>query len=189
MRRALKDLFRAGVMIAALGSIGCATVKYQAVAEPPAAGVKRQAGVLYDDTCNGIRYYQSAPYLLIYSDGKGGLSWQIQYLPDLSRKMTAQPQAFWASINTTLTFQNGYLTNSKDVGDATAVPKAVIAAVEKVVSGLGSLGAGPPTATNDYQVPKPLLYKIVVHANSVDFIGGDTAGDNIHVTLATEVKP
>jgi hypothetical protein len=190
MRKARKRIFHVGAMAIALalGVVGCAGVTYQPVSDPPAAGVKRQQGVLYDDTCNGFRYYQSAPFLLVYSDGKGGVGWQIVYLPDTSRKMTAQPQAFLASLNSTLTYQNGYLSDSKDVGDATAVPKAVISAVEKVVSGLAAAGAGPVPA-NEYQVPKPHLYKIVIHTNSIDFLGGQAAGDNIHVTLATEVKP
>lgn len=189
MRRTLKRIFHAGTFLWALSALGCAGVTYQPVSDPPPAGQERKPGVLYDDTCNGFRYYQSAPYLLVYSDGKGGLGWQIQYLPDLSRKMTAQPQAFLASLNSTLTFQNGFLSDSKDVADATAVPKAVIAAVEKVVSGLAAAAGGAAAPPNSYQVPKPHLYKIVIHANGIDFLGGEAAGDNIHVTLATEVKP
>jgi hypothetical protein len=188
MRRALTRVFHAGSILLTFITVGCAGVTYQAVADPPPAGQTRDPKLLYDDTCNGFRYYQSAPFLLVYSDGKGGLGWQIQYLPDLSRKMTAQPQAIMASLNTTLTFQNGCLSDSKDVADATAVPKAVISAVEKVVSALAA-GGGAPAPSNNYQVPKPHLYKIVIRPGRIDFLGGEAAGDNIYVTLATGVKP
>src|SRR5262245_58499900 len=74
----------------------------------------------------GIRYYESTPYLLVYSDGKGGLKWQILYLPDQSHIMTASPKVRGGKSQMTLYFQNGALATSTVAGDTTTIPNAIL---------------------------------------------------------------
>jgi len=77
----------------------------------------------------GIRYYQSSPYLLVYSDSKNGLHWQILYLPDQTKKMMVRPIAIGGRSELDLYFHNGILTGSSELSDTTELPKAIIAAV------------------------------------------------------------
>lgn len=115
----------------------------------------------------GIRYYDSAPYLLIYSDGRGGLKWQIRYLPDQGHIMMATPTILGGHTEMTLYFQNGILASGSTLGDTTELPKAVIAAVQSALPLLAAL-EGP--AQNGF--PAPYLYKLVVRDNELTFIGG-----------------
>jgi Zn-dependent M32 family carboxypeptidase len=139
-----------------------------------------------DESATGVRYYESSQYLLVYSDGKGGLAWQIQEMPDQTKKRVATPTQIWSKLETKLTFSNGVLATSKDVATASTIPKAVIAAVEKVVSTLAPAIAAEKEA-NEYRVPAPLLYKIVyVSPTEIQFIGGKTKPDKINVTLPLE---
>lgn len=114
----------------------------------------------------GIRYYENSPYLIVYSDGKGGLRWQIRYLPDQSRIMTVSPTIVGGRTEMTLYFQNGVLSTMSVVGDSTELPKAVIAAVQSAIPLLAA--AGPKVDS----FPAPYLYKIVVDGDNLTFIGG-----------------
>ena len=116
---------------------------------------------------SGIRYYDSAPYLLIYSDGRGGLKWQIRYLPDQSHIMMATPSIVGGRTEMTLNFQNGVLATASTVGDTTELPKAIIAAVQ---SALPLLAAAEGPAQKGF--PAPYLYKLVIRDNELTFIGG-----------------
>jgi hypothetical protein len=133
-------------------------------------------------TGTGIRYYESAPYLLIYSDGKGGLKWQILYLPDQSHIMLATPVVHGGGKSQlTLSFQNGILGTSTVAGDTTAIPSAILAAAAAVIP---VLVAGVLEGKKPEEFPAPYLYKIVVDADSVHFLGGQ--GDtNIRVPIPT----
>lgn len=117
---------------------------------------------------DGIRYYMNAPYLIVYSNGRGGLQWQIRYLPDQTKVMTAKPHVFGARLEMTMNFQNGVLATSSVSGDSAGVPKAVIAAVQNVLPLLAKAAAGTPTTPG---FPAPSLYKIVVNGDNVTFIG------------------
>jgi len=132
------------------------------------------------DDDDGIRYYQASPYLLVYSDSKGGLQWRILYLPDQTKKMAVEPHVFGGRLELTLYFRNGILAGSAEVGDTTEMSKAVIAAVQAAIPLIGMLGFDekqtPPT------VPAPELYKIVVEAQGVRFVGGRGDSD-IVVTI------
>ena len=117
----------------------------------------------------GIRYYESAPYLLVYSDAKGGLKWQIRYLPDQSRIMTATPRIVGGRTEMTLYFQNGMLASASTTGDTTELPKAIISAVQSALPLLAKgLFEGPAMVG----FPAPYLYKIVVNGSNVSFLGG-----------------
>lgn len=123
---------------------------------------------------DGIPYYESAPYLLVYSDGHGGLKWQIKYLPDQTRPMTVKPSAFLSHAEMNLTFQNGMLTTASTMGDSTGIPKAIISAVESI---LPLIGAAALETEKKNGFPAPYLYKIVINgasdqADAVSFIGG-----------------
>jgi hypothetical protein len=117
----------------------------------------------------GIRYYQNAPYLLIYSDGKGGLRWQILYLPDQSRIMTATPVVLGGHTEMTLYFQNGVLSSSSTLGDTTELPKAAIAAIQSAIAVL-SKGIFEGPKVNGF--PPPYLYKVIVNGDAITFLGG-----------------
>jgi hypothetical protein len=123
----------------------------------------------------GFRYYQSAPYLLIYTDNQGGVKSQILFLPDTAQKMSIRPYNILASSNVQLNFDNGVLTGTDSSADETIIPKAVISAIEKVASAAAAKafmlpGTPQPTATNT--LPSPYLYKIVLAADGeLKFVG------------------
>ena len=121
------------------------------------------------DTGTGIRYYQASPYLLVYTNSKGGLKWQILYLPDQTKKMMAQPKAIGGHSEMTLYFQNGVLTSSTEMGDSSALPKAILAAIQSAVPLLATAGL----AAEPDKVPPPSLYKLVIEQNTIKFYGGD----------------
>jgi hypothetical protein len=121
-----------------------------------------------DETGTGIRYFDSAPYLIIYSDGMGGLKWQIRYLPDQTRIMTATPSIIGGRTEMTLYFQNGMLSSASTVGDTTELPKALIGAVQSALPFLLGAAEGPKPPG----FPAPYIYKLVVTDDNISFIGG-----------------
>jgi len=138
-----------------------------------------------DEDNLGIRYYQSSPYLIVYSNGKGGIVTKIEYLPDPNKKMSAVPKSFMATIKTTMEFKNGVLTSNEEEGDGTVVPKAILKAVETAAPAF--LAALNKTDVRELTVPAPYIYKIVVDGNDIIFVGkkGDT---NIKITLLPQKK-
>ena len=131
---------------------------------------------------SGIRYYESAPYLIVYSDGKGGLNWQIRYLPDQTRIMTATPEVVMAHTEMTLYFQNGVLASSSTTGDTTEIPKALISAVQNAIPLIAALAAEQSQKPG---FPAPYLYKMVIHGSKILFIG-DQGKIKIQVPILTE---
>lgn len=125
-----------------------------------------------DAKASGIRYYNSAPYLLVYSDGKNGLNWQIIYLPDQTRIMTAAPEISGARVEMAMNFSNGVLNSAATSGDSTAVPKALLAAVQ---TALPLIAAAAGSAKPGF--PAPQLYRLVATGSTLTFKGGpgDTA--------------
>ena len=148
-----------------------------------AAKVTHQMVTKADDG-SGIRYYDSAPYLLVYSDGRNGLVWEIIYLPDQSHVMMATPVILGGQTQMTLGFSNGVLTNASSIGDTTALPKALIAAVQTALPLLAAAGAGQAQPG----FPAPYLYKLVVGRNAngqgvLSFKGGQ-GNTSIQVPIA-----
>jgi hypothetical protein len=139
---------------------GCATVQHSKVDQ--------------EDNVDGIRYYNSSPYLLAYSNGKGGIITQVLYIADPFKKMSMKPKTFLANAQSTMEFSKGIYKNSKTIADATAVPSAIIKAVEIAATVL--IAAANKPVDNSLQIPAPYLYKIIVEGNNVSFIGqqGDT---------------
>ncbi|MGC4041934.1 MAG: hypothetical protein QM710_14415 [Flavobacterium sp.] len=151
MRNSFKFIF----VFLAIAMSGCASVTYQKVDS--------------NDEGSGIRYYNSSPYLLVYSNGKGGLVSQIVYLPDPNKKMSASPTSFLASNQLTMEFSKGVYTTGKNTADGTAVSSAIIKAIETAAPALLAALNEPLT---EREVPAPYLYKIVVEGSQVSFIGG-----------------
>jgi hypothetical protein len=127
-----------------------------------------------DSTDRGIRYYRSSPYLIAYSNGKGGVVTEIKYLPDPAKLMSVRPEATLADVGTTLEFDHGMLTTAKDTGDATALTKAVLEAAGKIgmalIAGNVAEGGADPTKPT---IPAPYIYRIVVTSTGVTLVGGD----------------
>jgi hypothetical protein len=128
-----------------------------------------------DRTANGIRYYEAAPFLLVYTDGKGGAVSQLKFLPDVTTKRSIDPFAVLAQNETTLTFTNGVLSQSKTVVDETVVPKSIISALEKVATAaMSAAAADAPGGFRQADLPLPRLYKIVISGNDISLEGGES---------------
>jgi hypothetical protein len=148
--------------------LGCASVKHQPVAD-------------FEDP-KGIPYYGGSHYLLVYSDGKGNIHSEILYLMDRRKKMVADPTSCFASLQSTLSFTNGVLSDAKAVGDATAIPQAILAAAEKVLAA-GVLAAPEARGGPGFTLPAPSIYKIVVESPTrVRFVGEET-DEVVHVNV------
>jgi hypothetical protein len=148
------------------------------------AGVTHQAITTKKQDCEarGIRYYDSSPYLLVQTDNQGGLTSDFMYLPDQNKKRQARPFTFLASNTTTLSFQNGILTDSSSDTDSSAVPAAVIKALEQVATSAAKLAAFDAAQTK--QAPRVYLFKIVKQKGQWGLIGaqGETVTYNATAT-------
>ncbi len=155
-------------------SFGCARVEHIPVTSPT------------DDLkMDGIRYFEASPYLLVYSNLKGGIVTEVLYLPDPNKKMAAKPTSIMASLDTTMNFSKGVLTDAKDIADSTAVPKAVLGAIQ--TAGEAFIKAMDEASANEYKVPPPHLYKIISTEDGVKFVGGE-GNTTINVTLLPQDK-
>lgn len=104
----------------------------------------------------GFRYYETSPFLLMYTDGKGGLISQVLYLPDATKLRTVRPYAYGAKNDSTLKFEKGRLVQAKAVVDEAIIPAAVVSALEKVAT--ASIKA---MNSNRNGIPSPYLFRIV----------------------------
>jgi hypothetical protein len=134
---------------------GCAGVSHRSIASKDA-----------DLHARGFRYYDAAPYLLVQTNGTGGLTTELKWLPDRSKLRQATPYQFLAKNDSTFTFTGGVLTGSDSVGDGTAIPKAFIEAAEKTISaglkaGLFDDPSAPKTRSIPRYAPRVYLFKIV----------------------------
>jgi len=153
-----------------VASASCATVTHHRIVDENA-----------DAADTGIRYFNTSPYLLAYSDGKGGIVSQIFYLPDPAKKMSASPKATLADVDMVMTFDRGVLTQSTETLDATEVPKAITDAVKAFGPQLLAL-LNEAQKAQEHSLPAPYLYKIVVKGSGVQFIGGQGDTD-VMITL------
>jgi hypothetical protein len=186
--RSLLRLVVAGLSIACLAS--CAGVTYKTIrtygtGDPKTVLAQANAA---DDAADGIRYYEQVPYLIVYSDGKGGLKSQLLYLPDTTRKKVVHPYAWMANNNLVLTFDKGVLTEGMQTIDETIVPKAAVEAAATAL--IAAADAAKATEEKDL-VPPPALYRIWVNTDgSVELIGGyglnpdGSARQDLHITVS-----
>jgi len=133
----------------------------------------------------GIRYYESSPYLLVHTDNEGGLVTRILYLPDPAKKMTVRPYAYFANSSTTLNFKNGILSSAETSVDETAVPKAVLGAIEKAATA-AIMAADEPTG-EPHRVPAPYLFKIVINGDDIKLLGGQATGPDGKTVIPIQV--
>jgi hypothetical protein len=138
-----------------LALTGCAGVEVLAI--PDAAA---------DARATGFRYYDTSPFLLVYTDTKGGLKSELFYLPDTTKKRSIRPYNYAASNDSTLRFDNGRLVEAKAVVNEAAIPAAVLSALEKAALA-GGMAAG---AGN--QIPAPYLFRIVKRNGNWALAGG-----------------
>jgi hypothetical protein len=166
----------AGVMCVAVS--GCAQLMVVPVGDLP--------GQTLDAEARGIRFYRQAPFLLVRSDGQGGLVTEVKWLPDTTQMMSARPFAILAKYETTLEFDGGALTKSSLVVDETAVVNASLQALGKVLAAqAANLLPEPGKGT----VPGPRLYRIVIDGDVVKLQGGAALDENgqsveIHVNVS-----
>lgn len=125
-----------------------------------------------DAAARGIRYYQPAPFLLVTTDNKGGLSSQIVYLPDTTQKMSAQPYSFAAKNDVTLKFESGVMTSASVDVDETVLIKSSLDVVKDVLAARAMAGAARNAVSGTPSAPAPSLFKIVVRSDSISLIGG-----------------
>jgi hypothetical protein len=163
MRQAIAALF----LLTLVASSGCATVIHHNVTD--------------DAKDAGIRYLRTSPYLLAYSDGKGGIISEVHYLPDPQKKMSATPKATLSDVDLTMTFDRGVLTQTTEALDATAVPTAIAKAVEAFAPKLLGI-LNEAQKEQEHSLPPPYLFKIIVNDSAVRFVGGPGDTD-IKITL------
>jgi hypothetical protein len=129
-----------------------------------------------DASARGFRYYQSAPFLFVASDGKGGVTGVIKFLPDTTQKMSIRPYAFASSNETTLTFDGGVLSGASTVVDETTVPSAALDALAKVLTAAARASLAAPDVVDDATVPVPYLFRIVQKGDTIELRGGPLDG-------------
>ena len=115
-----------------------------------------------DAKAHGVRYYGTSPYLLVHTDNAGGIVADLRYLPDRSKKMSAQPFNYLASNATTLQFDKGVLTTSSVEVDETVVPSAALAALKDLAIAATKVAGLQQSGTSSPEAPLPVLFKIVV---------------------------
>ncbi len=126
-----------------------------------------------DKSAEGFRYYDTSPFLLVYTDGKGGLKSEVLHLEDQTKKRSIRPYAYGAKNETTLKFENGRMAGTKSVVDETAVPVAVTGALEKVAASLVKAA----NAGND-GIPPPYLFRIAYVNQKWELRGGQAIAAN-----------
>lgn len=155
------------------------------------AGFKVVDAPTPNDTAQGIRYYEPAPFLLVYSDGKGNLTSQIIVMPDITQKRVIDLYAYASTNKSTLDFSNGMLTKSAVEVDSTAVPVALINTIQSL--GVAAIGAAfnAPESGVTHVIPAPYLFKIVVDENGTRLVGGQGVGPdgqplNLQISVTKE---
>jgi hypothetical protein len=142
-----------------------------------------------DTNAKGFRYFEEAPFVFVHSDGKGGISAEIVWLPDTTKKMSIKPYAFLATNKVSLSFTNGMLTEASSTVDETVIPEAVLSAI------VAAVVKGAETTSGQAQLPLPYLFKITFDATSGEatLLGGFPTTDTtkktplvIHVTIAKD---
>jgi hypothetical protein len=144
-----------------------------------------------DAAVDGIRYYDTSLYVLVYPDGQGGIRWRIYELPDQTKLRAIQPYNMIAQLDSTFVFSHGTLVSTTEQVDTTAVPRAAIAALAKVlpsVLAFAQTQPGTEQARAEYEVPPIHLYKVVVKDGVFELNGGPS-DQTILVTLNPERKP
>ena len=119
-----------------------------------------------DDRCAyGFRYYEIAPFILVYSDGSEKLVSKLIHLPDLTRKMSIRPYQCLSGNTTELTFNEGVLTSAVQEGDGTKIPSAIIEAAKTAAVSAAALRKVTPDSVDSpesFEIPLPQLFRLHV---------------------------
>jgi hypothetical protein len=140
-----------------------------------------------DRRATGFRYYESSPYILVYSDGKS-LKSDLIYLPDRNRKMSIEFFDFLSTNTAKLTFSNGVLTSSDVESDSTIIPKAVVEAAKQAAVAAAKGGAFSTVDKNVFKVPPPYLFKFIVHGAKTKLVAGSYVSGGKPLELEIEVN-
>jgi hypothetical protein len=170
----------ASAAMAALLS-GCAGTHYYEISEQTTTD---------DSTVDGIRYYEPAPFILVHTNGKGGLTATTLWLPDTTRVHVVDPYAWFAKHDATYGFTNGVLTSAKSEVDETIIPLKLIEAAKAVALAAADAARSKPSAS----IPPPALFRVVASGGKV-YLRGGYAGDangayrDISITVSDPAKP
>lgn len=165
------------------GVAGCAGTEYHTV-----------QATASDDSTDGIRYYDPAPFVLVYTDGKGGLNSSLIYLPDTTQKRVIKPYAVVAKNEASFSFDKGILTSAKNIVDETILPAAVLdAATQIATEALKNADTAGPVSS-EAQIPPPALFRVFVASDgSIRLRGSYGADENgatreINITIVPQPK-
>lgn len=164
-RNVLANTVRTEIILILLATslYGCAGM----TAEMDSLHEIKERGFSFSSQSQGFRYYESATYILVYTNNNGGLETKVLTLPDLDRKMSVRPYSYIASQTVEMSFANGMLGAATADADATAVPKAILGAAQQAASAAAKAGLlDAPTdevaKAKIRTVPGPYLFKLVL---------------------------
>jgi hypothetical protein len=149
---------RLAVLLAVVCLVGCAGLEMRNIASEED-----------DKSAQGFRYYDTSPFLLVYTDSKGGIKSEVLYLPDTEKKRSIRPYAYGAKNDATFKFQNGVMVGTKATVDETIIPVAAISALEKVAT---SLVKAANAGTDE--IPAPRLFRIFYDGTTWKLAGEKT---------------
>lgn len=119
-----------------------------------------------DRRSQGIRYYRHSLYLLVHSDGMGGLKTVWKFLPDPNKKMSICTYNCVAKLESTFKFDEaGVLTSSMEHPDSSAVPAAVIQAAAAALPAILKFAKGAADDPDAHKVPAPQIFKVVAESS------------------------
>ncbi len=132
-----------------------------------------------DETTDGLRYYETAPFVLVYADGLGGLHSEMLYLPDTTRKKAIDPFAFVSRNTSSLAFSNGTLAPTDMLLTPADLPQSILNVAENAARhAFRDVARRAPKGPNgERAVPPPALFRIVVKPDgSIGLVGGYARG-------------
>ena len=127
-----------------------------------------------DREARGIRYYRSSLYLLVHSDGHGGVVSRIIELPDVTQKMSAETGGILGSADWTLALRDGALTDTREELHNDVVARALLDAAGGVIqSAAKAMYRRSGSGALEHALPPPSLFKILVHGDEIEFVGAE----------------
>lgn len=121
----------------------------------------------------GFRYYDTAPFLFVHSDGKGGVTGEVVWLPDMSVKRSIRPYAYLSSNDATIKFTNGTLSEASANVDETVIPDAIVKALTSIAqAGIVTAEARADQGKCPKLTSPPYLYRISIQGDTISLSGG-----------------
>ena len=164
----------AALVAASLVLVGCAGVTHVPIPDEKA-----------DQADRGVRYYRESLYLLVMSDGKGGVAHKLEFLPDPSKKMSICSHNFISKLETNYTFDKGVLTKSTETADSSKVPAAVVKAVGTALPSIVKFrGLMEEETPRMHRVPPPMIFKVIAEGDRIVFVG-----DHVRIHSDGKIEP